>query len=56
MLKLDDAIKKISEVGTGAMLCKFDIKDAFKIVQYARTSGSYSVYDGITLSFLTKDI
>ena len=30
-VKLDDAIKKISEVGTGAMLCKFDIKDAFKI-------------------------
>lgn len=30
-VKLDDAIKKISEVGTGAMLCKYDIKDAFKI-------------------------
>ena len=30
-VKLDDAIKKISEVGTGATLCKFDIKDAFKI-------------------------
>ena len=30
-VKLDYAIKKISEVGIEAMLCKFDIKDAFKI-------------------------
>ena len=29
-VKIDDAIKKICEYGKGAVLCKFDIKDAFK--------------------------
>lgn len=29
-VKLDDAIKKICETGKGSLLCKFDIKDAFK--------------------------
>lgn len=29
-VRIDDAIKKISELGTGSLLCKFDIKDAFK--------------------------
>ena len=30
-VKLDDAIKRIRETGQSALLCKFDIKDAFKI-------------------------
>ena len=29
-VKIDDAIKKICEFGKGAVLCKFDIQDAFK--------------------------
>lgn len=45
-VKLDDAIRKICDIGQSAILCKFDIRDAFKVCPVKRTSGTCSVCAG----------